>query len=79
MTYTDILSGLRKLTSGERLMVIEVATRLIREDLQAAEQTKKERSKRQLAEAAEALLPDYALGRELTVFTALDGEDFHHE
>ncbi len=33
--------------------------------------------KRQLAAAAEALLPDYAAGGELTVFTVLDGEDFY--
>lgn len=33
--------------------------------------------KRQLVAAAEALLPDYAEGSELTVFTALDSEDFY--
>jgi hypothetical protein len=31
--------------------------------------------KRQLAAAAEALLPDYAAGAELTIFTVLDSED----
>jgi len=36
---------------------------------------RKER-KRQLAAAAEALLPDYAAGGELTIFTTLDSEDF---
>jgi len=30
-----------------------------------------------IAAAAEALREDYALGGELTVFTALDGEDFY--
>jgi hypothetical protein len=33
--------------------------------------------RRQLAAAAEALLPDYAAGGELTIFTALDSEDFY--
>jgi hypothetical protein len=33
--------------------------------------------KRQLAVVAKALLPDYAAGGELTVFTVLDGEDFY--
>ena len=32
-----------------------------------------------LAKAAEALLPDYSRGGELTDFTSLDVEDFHRE
>jgi len=52
--------------------------RSIREDLQQGE----ERSilagkRRQLAIAAEALLPDYMTDTELTAFTSLDGEDLH--
>jgi hypothetical protein len=35
--------------------------------------------KRPLAAAAEALLPDYAAGGELTIFTALDSEDTDEE
>ncbi len=31
----------------------------------------------ELAEAAEALAPLYQSGKELTTFTALDGEDWH--
>jgi len=52
--------------------------RLIREDLQQLRQpmTRTER-RRQLAAVAEALLLDYAAGGELTVFTALDSEDFY--
>jgi hypothetical protein len=33
--------------------------------------------RRQLAAAAEALLPDYAACGELTIFTALDSDDFY--
>jgi len=78
MTQTEILEELKKLTAAERLTIIEAALRLIREDLQQVAQplTRIER-KRQLAAAAEALLPDYSAGGELTAFTALDGEDFH--
>ncbi|OGO41189.1 MAG: hypothetical protein A2W36_01715 [Chloroflexi bacterium RBG_16_58_14] len=36
-----------------------------------------ERKKRELAAAAQALLPDYADDKELTAFTALDAEEFH--
>jgi hypothetical protein len=78
MTRTEILEELKKLTPAERLAVVEAAIGLIREDLQRAMQplTRAERAK-QLAEAAEALLPDYTAGGELTAFTVLDGEDFH--
>ena len=50
------------------LTIVEAALRLIREDLQQVGQplTQAER-RRQLAAAAEALLPDYAAGGELTV------------
>jgi hypothetical protein len=43
----------------------------------ATEQLAWTEKKRRLAEAAEALLPDYTTGGELTAFTALDGEDFY--
>ena len=78
MTQTEILEELKKLTAAERLTIIEAALRLIREDLRQVGQplTRIER-KRQLAAAAEALLPDYAADGELTIFTALDSEDFH--
>lgn len=78
MTYMEILEELKKLTTTERLTVAEAALRLIREDLQQVKQplVQTER-KRQLAAAAEALLPDYVAGGELTIFTALDSEDFH--
>jgi hypothetical protein len=78
MTQVEILEELKKFTISERLTIVEAALRLIREDLQQVGQplTQTER-RRQLAAAAEALLPDYAAGGELTVFTALDGEDFY--
>jgi hypothetical protein len=78
MTQVEILEELKKLTTPERLIIIEAALQLIREDLQPAEQrlTRTER-KRQLATAAKALLPDYTADGELTVFTALDSEDFY--
>jgi len=77
MTQTEILEELKKLTITERLTIIEAALLLIREDLQQAEQSLvRTGRKQQLAAAAKALLPDYAAGGELTVFTALDSEDF---
>lgn len=78
MTQVEILEELKRLTISERLTIVEAVLRLIHEDLQQVEQplTRIER-KRQLAAAAEALLPDYAAGGELTIFTALDNEDFY--
>jgi hypothetical protein len=78
MTQVEILEELKRFTIPERLTIAETALRLIREDLQEVEQplTREERS-RQLAAAAEALLPDYAAGGELTIFATLDSEDFY--
>jgi len=79
MTQVGILEEFKKLTTTERLAILEAALHLIREDLQKMEQppTREER-KRQLAVAAEALLPDYtSCGSELTLFTVLDSEDFY--
>jgi hypothetical protein len=78
MTQMEILEELKKLTSTERLTIIEAALHLIREDLQQVEQPLVRTERRQqLTAAAEALLPDYAAGGELSIFTVLDSEDFH--
>ena len=51
------------------------ALQQIREDLQQMGKPPTQiEKKRQLAAAAEALLPDYAADGELTIFTALDSE-----
>lgn len=73
MTQIEILQELTRLSPTERLAVIEAALHLVREDLQQVQQplAQKDRKKR-LAAAAEALLPDYTAGGELTAFTALD-------
>ena len=75
MIQADIVEELKRFTISERLEIVEAALRLIREDLQEVGQplTQTER-RRQLAAAAEALLPDYAACGELTIFTALDSE-----
>jgi hypothetical protein len=79
MSQVEILKELKKLPTKERLAIMEAVLHLIREDLQQVEQQPLVRveKKRQLAAAAEALLPDYALGGELTIFTALNSEKFY--
>lgn len=76
MTNAEIIDQLKQLTTAERLAVIEVATRLIREDL--SQPPVKEAADGQLARAAEELLGDYQSDKELTAFTSLDSEDFRH-
>ena len=77
MTNSEIIDQLKQLTTAERLAVIEVATRLIREDLSQSEVNGKSEDT-QLTQAAKALLADYQSDPELTAFTSLDGEDFRH-
>lgn len=78
MTQREILEELRKIPTTERLAIIEAAIHLIHEDLQQFELPRSRTEKnRQLAAAAEALLPAYSARGELTAFTALDHEDFH--
>ena len=80
MTQTEILESLKELTNAERLAIAEEAVRLIREDLKETIQPAVASvQKQRLAQAAEALLPLYTAGGELTVFTALDSEDLRAE
>lgn len=76
----EILAKFKELSIPDRLTLVESVLYLIREDLQHAGQplSRAER-KRRLAAAAEALLPEYLAGGELTAFSVLDGEDFYAE
>ncbi|HEY4688657.1 MAG TPA: hypothetical protein VIK33_05045 [Anaerolineae bacterium] len=77
MTQTEILEELKRLSTAERLEIIEVVLRLVREDLQHTEPALLYKQKKQhLSAAAEILRPDYVTDSELTTFIALDGEDF---
>ncbi|MDO9576300.1 MAG: hypothetical protein Q7J16_00270 [Candidatus Cloacimonadales bacterium] len=80
MTQREILEQLNRLPTVERLTIIQAALHLIHKDLQEIELPSSRAEKaRRLAAAAEALLPDYSAGGELTAFTALDHEVFHAE
>jgi hypothetical protein len=78
MTLTEILEELPKLTPAERQSIIEAASQLNRKELlQKLPQAAWSEEQQQMALAAQALLPDYEAGGELTIFTTLDSEDFH--
>lgn len=74
MTLAEILEELPKLTPAERQSIIEAASQLNRKELTQQAWSEEQQ---QMAQAAQALLPDYEAGGELTIFTTLDSEDFH--
>ena len=73
MTDREILEQLKKLPTPERLKIIESTVHQLREELEGAVEQGADR----LAQAAQALLADYASDSELTAFTGLDSEPFH--
>ena len=79
MSHMNILEELRKFAPAERLTIMEAALKQIRADLQQPGPQLRANKKRALAMAADALYADYVTDKDLTVFTALDAEDFHAE
>ncbi len=72
MSREEVLAQIEKMTPDEKLEVIEVATRLLRED---SKQLRKSRFspefERQIEEAARMMRDEYAPGGELTALSAL--------
>lgn len=78
MSQMELLSELNKLDTYDRLKIIEQAIQAIREELLPIIHKKDHHANRsQLLKAAELLVEDYKNDKELTAFTALDGEDFY--
>ena len=65
---TQIIQEINSLPLSEKIYIIELVLKNIRQE------TEKTPS---LTEGAKALLHDYENDRELTAFTALDGEEFY--
>jgi hypothetical protein len=70
----ELLEQLKHLTNAERLVVIETATRLIREDMSRTRPAKRDQDRR-LQQAALAIKDLYEPGGELTEWTSLDAEE----
>ncbi len=68
MTNTKIVEEINRLPLSEKIYIIEIVLKNIRQE---TEQTPS------LAEGAKALLQDYENDRDLTAFTALDGENLY--
>jgi hypothetical protein len=78
MTHAEILEQIKKLSLKERLEVIDAAIHLLRDELtRGVHPLTPQDRKRLLSQAADALLQDYETDSELTIFGALDSEDFH--
>jgi predicted nuclease with RNAse H fold len=79
MSTAQLLEHLRQLSDVERLEVIEVATRLIRDNLAASTTDAAMDEDRRLRAAAAAAKDLYEPGGELTEWTALGAEEFVDE
>jgi hypothetical protein len=81
MTKAEVLEALEKMTTEERLDVIEVASKLIREELIRKDILPKSKFAPQkelsLAEAAEVMRSFYEPGSEVVIFADVDTEDFY--
>ncbi len=69
MGKAEVLKALHQLTLEEMLKVIEVASRLLRQNMAPPQ-------KLSLGQAAEKMRPFYEVGSELTRWTDEDPEDF---
>jgi hypothetical protein len=75
MSSTEILEQLKHLSDTDRLVVIETATRLIRENLLARTADAKADEDRRLQTAALAVKEFYEPGGALAEWTSLDAEE----
>ena len=76
MVKTDVIDELKKLSTTERLAIIEDMIHITREEIEKQKHDSQKR-KQELEAAARTLLPDYNNDKELTSFTALDSEEFY--
>jgi hypothetical protein len=76
MSTQEILQALIDLPSADQLKIAETALQYLQQNRQSL--TKDQRLQ-QMEFAAIAAIDDYSTNRELTTFTALDGEDFCDE
>ena len=74
MSMTELVQEIRRMSNAERLTLIETATALVREDLNAQVAQRRDAAQRMRAAALEAK-ELYEPGGELAEWTILDGEE----
>jgi hypothetical protein len=72
MSTAELFDQLNKMSDQERLELIETATRLVRENLTNGSSIAQDQ---RIRDAASGVRDLYNPGRELTEWTALDGEE----
>jgi len=76
MSTVEILEHLKQLSNADRLVVIEAASRLVRNDLGPECSSSVGEQEQRLRATANALRDLYEPGGELTERTSLDAEEF---
>ena len=76
MSIAEIQTELKKMSNSERLFVIEIATKLVRNTIGEKSKVSLEEKRKRLKSSAEAMLSEYQTNTELTAMTVLDGEVF---
>lgn len=76
MSVLEIERELQRMSNAERLIVIELATKLVRGTLLDKPQLSLAEKRERLTTSAEIMLSEYLHNSELTALTALDSEDF---
>lgn len=83
MSQTEFLDRINGLSLQERLNLLETAMQQVKEEVAQLKRKRpllflsEEEISQQLRKQAEEALPYYLNDKELTIFTALDGEDFY--
>ena len=76
MSVLELTKELKQMSNTERLLIIEVATKLVRNEIK--DEKKSPAKKLSLAESAELMRDEYLNNRELTIVTdSLASEDFY--
>lgn len=76
MSVLEIESELEKMTNTERFFVIEIATKLIRGEMDGKRELSLAEKRLKLRQSAEMMVSEYKTDQDLLALTALDGEDF---
>jgi len=76
MSVIEIESELQKMTNAERFFVIEIATKLIRGDMNGKRRLSLDEKRAKLKKSAEIMFSEYRNDKDLIALNALDGEDF---
>lgn len=76
MSVIEIECELQKMTNNERFFVIEIATKLIRGEMNGKRRLSLEEKRSKLRQSAEIMLSEYKTNKDVTALTSLDSEDF---